>query len=199
MVAPYIPPPTPASYASLYDFSLIEKAVQAYFLDTGLFSAPPDENDPARESWAPVAGKPAVFTAYDAAVFQKAIPRVACYLSSISPATATPRGVVDSLGAIRNNLWKANLALEIITAPNYTQHTALRSLVTALGEMLVPQLSDPTNDIGANKFSTTYFLAYCVAQNHTTQINAHEGFYGSQLNYQLTFGVPAGAITAVTG
>ncbi len=199
MVAPYIPPPTPASFASLYDFSLIEKAVQDYFLDTGLFSPPPDENDAARESWSPEAGKPAVFTAYDAAVFQKAIPRVACYLSSISPATATPRGVVDNMGAIRNNLWKANLALEIITPPNYTQHTALRALVTALGEMLVPQLSDPSIQIGANKFSTTYYLAYCVAQNHTTQINAHEGFYGSQLNYQLTFGVPAGAITAVTG
>ena len=188
---------SPASYAGLYDFSLVEKAIQSYFVGTGLFTLPPDENDDTKENWIPDATKPAMLTAYDAAVFQKAIPRVACYLSGITPATSVPHGIVDGNGAIRNNMWRANLMLEIITEPNYTAHVALRSLVTALGEMIVPMLANPAQAIGANQYSTLYQLAYCVASNHSTMINAADGFYGSQLTYQLTFGIHEQSIAAV--
>jgi len=179
------------NYASIYDFSKIEQAVQSYFISTGLYAAP-DMTQP--ETWAPAASIVPAFTAFESEMFQKHRPRVAFFLNSITPLN---KWVADANGALRNNQWRGNLLVEVITAPDYTTHTALRCQVAALFEMIAPMVADPTQLIGANQYLTQHIISYCTAQNADTSIHVEQGFFGSQLNYQLTFGVPEAAILAV--
>jgi hypothetical protein len=188
----------PANFASLYDFAAIETAVQNYFAGAGGFSAPPS-NDPADlATWLPPAGNIVILTAYQIQVFQKWTPRVGTFLSGINPISRVGHGIVDGNGAIRNNLWTANLLLEIITKQDYTYHTQTRNTVMALGEMIAPMVSDPTQAIGANPFLSQFQISYCAPQNVDTNIVRGDGFFGSQLNYQLTFCLAPQAIAAVT-
>ena len=180
------------AYKSLYDFSEIEAAIQSFFVAQGIFVAPP--TDASREAWIPGADNVAFLTAFQAALFQVARPRVACFLTGINP---LQKMIVDNNGAIRNAIWKGNLLLEVITDPDYTLHTDLRAMTQALGEMIAPQVSDPTQRIGANQYLQNHQINYVMAQNMDTAIHFQEGFYGSQLNYQITFSVPLGAFQAV--
>jgi hypothetical protein len=136
----------------------------------------------------------AFFTAFEAAIFQKSRPRVACFLSGINPVN---HFATDNNGALRNNLWRGTLTLEVITAPSYTAHTDLRAAVQCLAEMIAPQVPAGTASIGANQYLTSQHINHLQAQNLDTSINSGEGFFGSQLNYQITFSIPAGAFSAV--
>jgi hypothetical protein len=182
------------AYKALYDFSEIEAAIQSFFVAQGVFVAPPGETAQNRESWIPDAGSIAFLISFQAMVFQAARPRVACVLNGINP---LQKMIVDNNGAIRNAIWKGNLILEVITDPNYALHTDLRATVQALGEMIAPQVSDPTLKIGANQYLANHQINYIMAQNMDSSIHAEEGFYGSQLNFQITFSVPLGAFQAV--
>jgi hypothetical protein len=184
------------AYKSLYDFSAIETAIQTFFVKAGGMVAPPNEDAPNRETWTPE-GSVAFFTAFQAAIFQKARPRVGCFITGITNATAPGHFLIDNNGALRNNLWRGQLTLEVITAPRYALHTDLRATVQALAEMIAPQVSDPAALIGANQYLTLHHINYVLPQNLDTQISIEDGFYGSQLNYQITFSVPAGALAAV--
>ena len=186
------------SYSHIYDFSLIEKALQSYFIAAAGMVAPPDEGDDTREEWVPDAGKVAVFTAFQAAIFQKARPRVACFLNNIGNAATPPKAIADHNGALRNVLWRGNLTLEIITEPDYAAHTALRSQVAALGEMIAPMVANPATAIGVNQYLQYHRVNLSVPQGMDTSISIGEGFYGSQFNYQLTFSVPPSVVTAIT-
>lgn len=186
------------AYSHIYDFSLIEKALQSYFIAAGGMVAPPDEGDETREEWIPDAGKVAMFTAFEAAIFQKARPRVACFLNGISNHSTPPKAIADHNGALRNVLWRANLTLEIITAPSYTAHVALRSQVAALAEMIAPMVASPSTAIGVNQYLQYHRVNLVVPQGLDTSISLGEGFYGSQLNYQLTFSVPPSVVMTIT-
>ena len=186
-----------AAYKSLYDFSEIETAIQSFFVAAGGMVAPPDEDDDSRETWAPNEGEVAFFTAFQATVFQAAKPRVACFLTGINNATQPGHMVIDNNGALRNVLWTGNLKFEVITEENYTTHTDLRAKVQALAEMIAPQVANPAAQIGANQYLSLHQINYVTPQNIDTSINTGDGFYGSQLNYQITFSVPSGAVAAV--
>jgi len=185
-----------SAYSSLYDFTQLELAIQSFFVAQG-FVQPPGETDATRSTWTPGTGDVAFFTGFEASLFQKARPRVACFLNGINPATTPPRWVADNNGALRNNLFRGNLVLEIITAANYTYHTALRAQVMALAEMIAPPVADHTLRLGANQYLTAQQINYVTPQNLDSSVAQEQGFYGSQLNYQLTFSIPKPAILGV--
>lgn len=186
------------AYASLYDFSQIETGIQRHFVAAGGMVAPPDENDDTRETWTPETGQVAFLTAYQAAIFQQARPRVGCFLSNIINATTPGHFVEDNNGALRNVLWRAQLTLGIVTQPNYTYHASLRAQVIALAEMIAPMVRDTTQAIGVNQYLTTYQINHVTPGGLDTTISIGDGYYGSTLTYQLTFSVPAPALAAVS-
>lgn len=190
------------AYKDLYDFSLIERAVQSYFVSQSVFVQPPDEDDPNRETWIPDAGDVAFFTAFEEKIFQMPTPRVVCAFNNIVQAARQPHGITDNNGAIRNNLWSGNLRFSITTQPSYSYHTQLRAMMVALGEMIAPMVSDPTKLIGANQYLSNLQIAYVQPQSIDTSIVKGESggvaFYHSGLSYQLTFGIYEQAILAVT-
>ncbi len=187
------------AYKSLYDFSAIEVAVQLYFVDTGAFVAPPDSTDRTRESWVAPAGKTPFFTAFQAAIFEKSRPRVACFLNSIS-AVGSKQGtpIADNNGALRNYIFSGQLTFEIITEPDYASHMDLRAQTFSLAEMIAPLVDDATKKIGANQYMTHQIVAVSV-HSFSTSIDIHQGFYGSQIHYNITFQIPPPAIKAITG
>lgn len=187
------------NFSQLYNFGLIERAVQDYFVGTGLFVKPPDEADPDREDWTPDTGVTPFFTAFEAALFQKHIPRVACFLRGIKPRRAhNGHGVLDANGILRNNLWAATFTLEVITPPSYATHNNLRSKVLATGEMICPMVLDPLTRIGANAYSNFHQIYGCVLQDQSTEVHIEKGFYGSQSGYDIIFGVPETVISSIT-
>ena len=188
----------PIQFKSLYDFSEVEKSVQAYFVSGNQFVVPPNEDDPTRETWGAPTGLVPFFTAYEALIFQKSTPRVACQLSGVNALPSIGHGIVDNNGAIRNNLWRGNLMFEVVTGESYKLQCDLRSSVIALAEMIAPMVSDPSVALGANKFSGLFQIAKCVSVGFDTHINMEDGFYVSQIPYQIIFGVPESAILGIT-
>lgn len=185
------------AYSNLYDFAAIESAVQDYFIaDGGLFVEPPDETDANRETWAPADGEVPFMTAFQASLFQKFTPRVACFLTGINRVQPV-RYVADNNGAMRANQYQAGLTFETITAPSYADHTALRNRVMALVDMLVPPASDVAAAIGVNQYLTGFQLVQSAPQNLDTSIQTGDGFYGSQLSCQIIFSIPPEVIAAV--
>lgn len=185
------------AYKSLYDFSEIETALQSYFVASGGMVAPPAENDASREDWTAGDGNVAFFTAFQAAIFQKSRPRVACLLNGIQNATNPGHMIEDNNGALRNTLWRGQLTFDLITGPSYTAHVDLRAKVMALAEMIAPMVRDTTKLIGANQYLTNHLINYVAPQGLDTSIAIGQGYYGSQLTYQLTFSVPPPALAAV--
>lgn len=189
---------SPQNYAALYDFSTIERAVQSYFCSFDSFVKPPDNSEDTRESWQAGTGNVAFFTPYELALFQKNRPRVIAQLSAINALTQPGHGIEDGNGALRNNIWKATLRLEITTENKYELHNALRSMVYALGEMIAPYVRDSSIKLGVNQYSDTFQLQQCINQNADTGLSATEsGAIQSDILYTITFGLPEQAILAV--
>lgn len=189
---------SPEKFASLYAFDNLEKAVQSYFVSTGIFAQPPDEDDPARADWVPGTGAIACVTVREAAIFQKHTPRVTIMLNSLKPSSVPMKQIADGNGALRNYLWTGTLTLGVLTEANYGRHLELRQTVHALGEMIAPPVADQTLLLGANQFLTNQIIALCVNQQMDFTIEALDSFFGSRLDYQLTFGIPVEKILAVT-
>ena len=191
---------SPVNYAALYDFTAIEVAVQAYFVSTGLFAAPPGEDDPARKDWLPGTGAIACFTAREENIFQKHTPRVTILLNNLQPMAIPFKAVADGNGALRNHAWRGTLSIGLVTQPKYGIHLTTRNTVHALGEMIAPMVSDPTILLGANQFlsSGNHCIYKCENQNIDLSISEGEAAFGSVLNYQITFGVVAGKFEAIT-
>ena len=76
---------TYADFAPFYEFSRLEVAVQAHFVASGAFVSPPDDTADNKETWTPAAGIVPIFTAFQAATFQKNRPRVSIDLQNIAP------------------------------------------------------------------------------------------------------------------
>jgi len=187
----------PAAIAPIYDFSLIEKAIQSYFCsdEDWPFVKPPSENDgdawKNRETWMP-GGKIPFFTAYETLIFQKHRPRVGIDLNNISPLQMPVRGHVDADGNLRNEWWRANLIIACVTVPNYTLHVQLRGIVMAIAAAMAAPTQD-AQPTGANQYLAFHEITDCWDTNNNTIIHPEDGNYLSRINYNLTFAVKPSA------
>lgn len=181
--------PDYTDFNPLYDWSLLEKGVQDYFVSSGTFVAPPGETDPSRETWLPPTGVIPFFTALEEQLFQKHRPRVSVDINEINPLKVPAYGKVDANGVVRNHTWKAGLVLTIVTPANYTYHTALRAEVFSLGQLICPMVANPQEKIGVNQFLTKHCFNTCVDAQNSTGIHPEQGHYISTLNFNLTFSI----------
>ena len=180
-----------ANFSALYDWSLIERAVQAYLVATdAMFVAPPA--DDTREEWAQAAGDVAVITAFEANIFQQARPRVVIDLNDIAPFQPL-KLKEDANGQLRPMLYRANLRLGLVTKADYTAHVALRSYVASLADTFVPLTRGGSGNTGINAHLTVHAASLLVPGGNSTTITPEDGHYVSVLNYQLTFAIRAEA------
>ena len=178
---------TISSFANLYDWSLIERAVQSYLAAAdGIFVAPP--TDDTRGEWSPGAGNVAIVTAFEANIFQQARPRVAIDLNEIAPFQPL-KLKEDANGQLRPMLYRANLRLGIVTEEDYTKHVNLRSYVASLADSFVPMTRGGDGTTGVNAHLTYHVVSYLAGGGNSTSITPEDGYYVSVLNYQIIFAV----------
>ena len=195
--------PTYADFQKFYDTTLIETAVQAFFIAVvgANFVAPLDETNPARGTWTPAAGQTAFYTNKDVVVNQAARPRVKSRLHSIQHV----RGAyaLDANGNFQEKAWTASLDLGIVTAPNYTTHSTLRSLVRAIIPTVLGQIA-PDGSLfattGINALLNYHQVSEFWTRNTSTDVQPGDSAYLSAIPIQLAFGVlpsawPAGMQT----
>jgi len=179
-----------ADFKTFYDYSLIERGIQSYFVaaSNGLFVKPPGETDDTRETWAPGAGEVGFFTDFEAMVFQKCRPAVAAGLRGIAPNSYQAQAIVDGNNQIRATLYRATLDLPIITGPNYAKHADLRATVAALAEEIAPMIQQGINStVGVNPFLDYHMIVRVEDAGQNTSITPEDGYYQSLLTYNLTF------------
>lgn len=179
-------------FAPLYDFSLIEKAVQDFFvaLPAGTFVKPADEDDPARESWTPPGGSIPFYTPTQALVLQACRPRVGILETNFSEFPSAR--ILDADGVYRASAWRGVIKFAIITEPNYALHRQLRGAVIAI----LPQLQPLPTSIGVsgiNKLLQYHEVGQFAMNSGDTAITPANGYYLSMLTVNLTFSVRATA------
>ncbi len=190
-----------SDFQPLYDFSLIEKAVQACFVGTpgGSFVAPLNDDDPAREQWTAGAGNIAFYCAFQALTFTQCRPRVFIGLHSVNCITGAY--AVDGNGNLREKAWRGQMKFGIITEPNYTLHTQLRSAVLAI----IPQILGAVTvtdfpNTGINALLNYHQVSEFYSRDASTSVTPEDGSYQSAISVELAFSVkptawPAGMLT----
>jgi len=179
-------------FQSLYDFSLVEAAVQSFFcgVDGSLFVAPLSETDPARGTWTPPPGFTAFYTNANITVNQACRPRVKIRLNNVNHV----RGAyaLDANGAMREKAWQASMEFGIVTEPNYAIHCQLRSQVLAIIAQGVAISQDGTLFAtgGINKYLKLHQVSEFWSRNASTDVVPAEGAYMSLIPTQLAFSIP---------
>jgi hypothetical protein len=187
--------PTFKDFALLYDYSLWEKAVQAFFCDPvqggGVFVGAPDEHDPKREEWCPPNGQIAFFTAFEAATLQRARPRV-----SISPISYRPYNekalVRDANGRAQNRAWDVPLEFTVITKNDYAYFTSVLAQVRAIISQMMPvAIYGQLQTTGLNPFLTVHELSKIWDAGNSLNIGQtiDKGAFVGQIKYNATFAV----------
>jgi len=181
----------------LYDFSLWEQAVQAFFCDNtqggGMFVQPP--TDANREKWIAPAGEIAFFTAFQNAVFQKARPRV-----SLNPISYKPYNeramVLDANSRAENRAFDVPLEFIVVTKPDYIYHTQIIAAVRAIVSQMMPvaQFAQIQNT-GLNAFLTYHELSkiWDAGNSLATGVNSDKSAYVTAVKYNSTFAIRASA------
>lgn len=181
--------------APLYDFSLVEKAVQDFFCqDAYPFVKPPDEDDPNREAWSPGADGIAFYTPTQATVLQSVRPRVGILETNFSEFQGAK--ILDADGVYRASGWRGTLRTAIITDCSYALHRALRGQVIAILPLLQPLLTGDLANVGKtgiNVFLKYHEVGQFAMQSGDTNITPQQGYYMSTLAVNLTFSVRATA------
>ena len=182
---------------NIYDFSLIEKAVQAFFVAVPecSFVAPLNDDDPNREAWTAGADNIAFYTAFQSLTFTKCRPRIFIKLNDITEFIGADE--IDANAVLRARAWRATLEFGVITEPNYTLHTQLRALMLALIPTLQPTIDTDNATIKAgsvNDLLTYHEVATLKMSSTTTNIAIEEdGAYWSAIPCALVFNVKATA------
>ena len=184
------------TYAPLTDFSLIEKAVQSFFVSLagGSFVAPPNDDSDTRESFTASAGQIAFYTAFQSLTFQQCRPRVFIGLHSVNPIQGAY--IIDANGNIREKAWSGQIGFGIVTEPNYSLHTQLRSQVLAAIQQVICTISPDNSTFattGINPFLTFHEVSQFYATNTSTAVSEEEGAYQSTLSVAINFGVKPNA------
>lgn len=182
--------------APIYDFSLIEDAVQSFFvaLPDGTFVAAPDESYLERETWQPPNGAIPFYTPAQAQTLKEFRPRVGILGTNFSE---QGQHIIDADGNYRPSGWRSSMRFAVVTDSNYKRHRALRSAVMAI----IPQLQpNPTvtnlsgvGSTGVNTFLQYHEVGLFAMQLGNTSITPQSGYYVSTLTVNLTFSVRATA------
>ena len=175
-------------FAPLYDFSLVEKAIQTFFVTVAAdrFVAPPDDIDPALEQWSPGDLIP-FFTAFQAALFQKHRPRIAIDLNNISPINPL-RLIIDANEQLQCDWWRARLTFWIVTRPSYAYHTQMRGALLALiAQLAPPSGATQTAPIGVNQYLDKHEVTGCWPSDLSTAVTPQDGHYVSPIVCNLDF------------
>jgi hypothetical protein len=190
-------------FAKFNDFSLIEKAVQAFFcaVDGGSFVAPKDDTDLTRESFEAGPDNIAFYTAFQALTFTKCRPRVFIGLSSVTRLAGAY--AIDPNGNLREKSWRGSITFGMITKPDYSLHTQLRAQVLSIIQQVLPQISADNSlftSTGINDLLDHYQVSEFWARNISTNIIPEDGNYQSTIPVEIAFSVnptawPAGMIT----
>jgi hypothetical protein len=190
---------TAADLIPFYDYTLIERAVQTVFVNSGYFVAPPSEpaaDAPAaqiaawnaRESWTPGDGLVAAMTDFEANIFQKPRPRVGIDFNNVAPVSMLAQAVVDARHIMRPTLYRGVLNFSVISDTNYTKHTQLRAMVAAYAMELAPFVSEGTNSsLGINSVLTYHYFNKLEDVGQDTSVHIEDGYYMSRLTFQATF------------
>ena len=179
-------------FSALYDFSLIEAAVQSFFcgVDGSLFVTPPGETDPKRKDWTPQAGFLAFYINANITVNQACRPRVKIRLHNVNHV----RGAyaLDANGNMREKAWQASMEFGIVTEPNYAIHCQLRSQVLAIIAQGVAISQDGTLFAagGINQYLKLHQVSEFWSRNASTDVVPADGAYMSLLPVELAFSVP---------
>jgi len=184
----------------IYDFSLIEKAVQDFFiaLPTGSFVKPANEDDPNREQWTPGAGNIPFYTPTQAGVLQSCRPRVGILENNFAEIPSAR--ILDADGTYRAMAWRATMRFGIVTETNYHKHRQFRAMICAILPQCQPN-PDAIGTTGLNQFLQYHELATFAMQAGDTAITPEKGYYMSMLTVNLTFSVratawPGGTLTS---
>ena len=190
-------------FVPLYDFTLIEQAVQAFFCKVpgGSFVAPPAETAPARESWTAGPDNIAFYTNFNELVFQQCRPRVKIRLHSVNSVKGCY--ALDSAGTIREKSWRGSMDFGIVTGINYTQHSQLRAMVLAIINQAMPGIAVDNSAFpitGLNPLLASHEVSELWMRNASTDIVTMDGAYVSMIPCELAFSVkptawPSGMIT----
>ncbi len=163
-------------FKTLYDFSVIETAVEALAATA----------DPTM-AW---------LTGFDAAQFQKSRPRVECYLEPGNP-FGTPAHYVNTAsdGARRVNGWQGTLRTMLITPTqsgateeaaaqaSYSLHMKWRAFVQNLFATLDHALADNFTLLPYHQVARVWDAG------SSSKIAPQEGVYTSQLNHNLIYSI----------
>lgn len=182
-------------FQPMYDFSLIEAAVQKFFatVDGTFFVSPPDDSDATRESWLPGADV-AFYTSFQELTFQQARPRVRIRLHNVNHVAKAY--VIDPNGTVREKAWTASMDFGIVTLPNYTKHAQLRSAVLSIISQVTPTITADNSTFsttGINPLLTVHEVSEFWMRNVSTDVTPMEGVYLSQIPVQLAFNVKTSA------
>jgi hypothetical protein len=195
--------PTFQNFAPLYDFSLIERGIQDFFvsLPGSVFNAPLDDDDPDREKWSAGPGNIAFYTALQALTFTKCRPRVAIGLHNVNHIRQAY--ALDANGNLREKAWQGSCRFWIVTEPNYKLHTQLRAKVLAIIPQVLGVITPDNSQFpitGINSLLKYHQVAEFWARDVSTSITPEEGNYQSEIPVELSFSVlptvwPAGMQT----
>ena len=184
-------------FAPLYDFSLIERAVQDFFCSPALnapFIAPPNDLTTNREAWTAGVDKIAFYTAFQANVYQPCRPRIYVALNNISEFTS--ERMLDDSAVYRATAWRGVLRFGIVTAPNYEEHTGVRSVVLAILPQLQPVFNPDGTGIaggGINAFLVYHEVGVFALSSASTHITPEDGNYHSTFDVSVSFSVRYGS------
>ncbi len=176
-----------------YDFSLVERAIQAFFVAVpgGSFVMPPDDSDATRESWSAKPDEVAIYSAFQSLTFQQCRPRVFIMDFQASEYPGLLRR--DANDVLRAQAWKATMRFGIITEPSYTLHTQMRAAVLAIIPQMQPLTFPEDGSLlattGLNGYLITHEIGQIAAGNVSTHIMPSEGNYQSEIPCNLTFSV----------
>lgn len=192
---------TYADFQNIYDFTLIEKAVQSQFVSIGNFVAPLNDDDPKREEWTPAAGKTPFYTAFQSLTFQKCRPRV--FVSAFQFSAVPGAYALDANNNFREKSWEGTMRVGIVSLPNYSAHTTLRATVLAIVPQIMPQIVADNSlfaTTGINAVLQYHQVSQFYVPDLTTTVSPEEGAYQSILPIKIAFSVkpaawPAGMIT----
>jgi hypothetical protein len=190
-------------FTKFNDFSLIEKAVQAFFcaIQGGSFVAPRGNTDIARESFVAGLDNIAFYTAFQSLTFTKCRPRIFIGLHSITHLTGAY--AIDVNGNLREKSWRGNMTFGMITKPDYTLHTQLRAQVLSIIQQVLPQIAADNSlftSTGINALLACHQVSEFWARDISTNIVPEDGNYQSTIPVEIAFSVnpttwPAGMQT----
>ena len=190
-------------FTKFNDFSLIEKAVQAFFcaVPGGSFVAPKDDTDITRESFVAGPDNIAFYTAFQSLTFTKCRPRI--FIGLFSARGLPGAYAIDANGTMREKSWRGQITLGMITKPDYILHTQLRAQVLSIIPQVAPQVKLDNSGFtltGINALLDHYQVSEFWASNISTNIVPEDGNYQSTIPIEIAFSVnpstwPAGMVT----